>query len=77
MEVSLHNWTDVWKQETSFTIFFKSHNYASFLLYAFLLPDAKSLDLGQFISTFVDKRFSFHVSEARICFLENHAIEYL
>lgn len=42
-----------------------------------LLPDAESLDLGQFMSAFMDKRLSFHVSEACICFLENHAIGYL
>lgn len=81
IEVSL-DWLDRCQEAGNqlhwfFFFFFKSHNYASFLLYSLLLPDAKSLDLGQFISPFMDKRLSFHVSEACICFLENHAIRYL
>lgn len=34
-------------------------------------PPLKVLTVGQFISAFMDKRLSFHVSEAHICFLEN------
>lgn len=58
--------------------FFSNHTIKHpFFCMPLLFPDAKSLDLGQFISAFVDKRLPFHVSEACICFLENHAIGYL
>ena len=75
-------WTDCGQmsgnRKPASLFFFSNHTISHpFSCPPLLLPDAKSLDLGQFISAFMDKRLSFHVSEACICFLENHAIGYL